>query len=44
MEKTAKERRRTADNLANHHRLEATAQNRAWVERYERAQDRPLAP
>ena len=33
-----------ADNLANHRRLEPTAQNRARVERYERAQARLLAP
>jgi hypothetical protein len=33
-----------ADNLANHRRLEPTAQNRARIERYERAQARLLAP
>jgi hypothetical protein len=33
-----------ADNLANNRRLEPTAQNRARVERYERAQARLLAP
>ena len=33
-----------ADNLANNRRLEPTAQNRARVERYERAQVRLLAP
>jgi hypothetical protein len=33
-----------ADDLANHRRLEATAQNRARVERYERAQARLPAP
>jgi hypothetical protein len=33
-----------ADNLANNRRLEPTAQNRAPVERYERAQARLLAP
>ena len=33
-----------ADNLANHRWLEPTAQNRARVERYERAQARLLAP
>jgi hypothetical protein len=32
-----------ADNRANHQRLEPTAQNRARVERYERAQARLLA-
>ena len=33
-----------ADNLANHRRLEPTAQNRERVARYERAQARLLAP
>jgi hypothetical protein len=33
-----------ADNLANHRRLEPTAQNRARVEQYKRAQARLLAP